>query len=205
MADGTFDPNNPQTPQAGSQTGKPFLTPDQTIFGSAMMAGTLGSKGFNTPVVMDAVKNFGQKAENYLTNGGRLGNLAGFGANILSLHNMYRDASTPSTDPATARNIKIIDNDNEVEMRPMTPQEAKRDAASYGIQATLLGSLVNPTFGAAVGQLTNWGAEKLLEGSPTPKDFYVRRRDLDEYNRQVDDWNTYVEDVKKNNDTPSID
>jgi len=212
----TADPQDGQTPPTapssdlgappgqpeGEGAGKGF-TPDQAMFGMALMSGQAGRQsGLDVGAIKDKV---GEAWEKMKENKGQTGaKIAGLAKTAESLGKSYDKMTTPVTD-APPGDIKVIDSDAEVEWRPQTPQEIARGASHAGLWANALttattGSLAN-------GGLAQWAVEDhaapyLLPNIQTPKDFYIRRSDLQQSEQDRIANNARVDSIREDNNKP---
>ncbi|MFP5240235.1 MAG: hypothetical protein ACLGQW_10425 [Acidobacteriota bacterium] len=210
------DPQDGQTPQPvapsdqGTPPGQPEgegaskgLTPDQAMFGMALLGGQAGQQnGLDVGAIKDKVGEAWEKMkESRLETGFKL---LGLGKTAYSLGKSYNTMITPVTDDEPG-DIKVIDSSDEVEWRSRTPQEIAQGAAHAGLWANALttagtGSISNG--GVAQWAVEDVAAPWVLKHTETPKDFYIRRSDLQRSEQDRIANNSRVNSIREENNKP---
>ncbi|WP_243310466.1 hypothetical protein [Fundidesulfovibrio agrisoli] len=194
--------NAPHGQQSGEGGSKGF-TPDQAMFGMALLGGQAGQQnGLDMGAIKDKVGEAWEKMKASPWDAGF--KLGGWIKTASSLVNSYNKMTTPVTD-AEPGDIKVIDSDAEVEWRPNTPQEIARGAAHAGLWANALTTVGTGSIGK--GGIVQTAVEDLaapwvLKHTETPKDFYIRRSDLQRSEQDRITNNSRVDSIREENNKP---
>ncbi len=158
-----------------------------------------------TSLTAQGIKDAGNEAWNFAKNnrGGLVFNALGLGDNVTGFTDRRDRATTPAAD-APPSEIKVINDDSEVEWRDKTPGEVTRDAAHLGLTTQLLGTATTKNIG--VGSGIGWGAEflgkGLYQGTQVPKNFYIRQQDLNGLESTFKENDQRVEAIQEANNKP---
>ncbi|WP_243368196.1 hypothetical protein [Fundidesulfovibrio soli] len=194
--------NAPPGQQNGEGAGKGF-TPDQAMFGMALLGGQAGQQnGLDMGAIKDKVGEAWEKMkENKVQTAFQLGGVAKAAD---TYGKWYKAATTQPTD-ASPLGVKIIDTKDEVEWRSRSPQEVEQGVGSVALATAIPTAIQTQNIGS--GSTAGWVAGEvlarpLLERTETPKNLYIRRGDIQKFEQGLADYGKAAESFRDENNKP---